>query len=186
MRKSKNEFIDSLAYKLKNTNLSSKDYWKTLKSFIKPTQNTSIPPLLHDGIYYSENSDKANILYDFFVVQTIPDDQKTTIPDIVTQNNTFLDDISITPDEVKSVLQTLKLGKSSGPDTINNRILKELVIPLSQPLCDLFNFSLTKCVCPNSLKEAKVSPLFNKDDLSMTSNYRPISLLNTIGEVMEK
>ena len=186
MRKSKKEFIDSLAYKLRNTNLSSKDYWKTLKSFIKPSQNTSIPPLLHDGIYHSENSDKVNILNDFFVAQTILDDQNTTIPDIVTQNNTFLDDISITPDEVKSVLQTLKLGKSSGPDTINNRILKELAIPLSQPLCDLFNFSLTKCVCPNSWKGANVSTLFKKDDPSMTSNYRSISLLNTTGKVMEK
>ena len=186
LRKSKTEFIASLAYKLKNTNLSSKDYWKTLKSLIKPTQNTSIPPLLHDGIYYSEKSDKANNLNDFFVAQTILDDQNTTIPDKVIQNNTFLDDISITPDEVKSVLQTLKLGKSSGPDTINNRILKELAIPLSHPLCDLFKFSLTKCVCPNSWKEANVSPLFKNDDPSMTSNYRPISLLNTIGKVMEK
>ena len=124
MRKPKKEFIDSLEYKLKNTNLSSKDYWKTLRSFIKPTQNTSISPLFHDDICYSENSDKANILNDFFIAQTILDDQNTTIPDRVTQNITFLDGISITPDEVKSVLQTLKLGKSSGPDTINNRILK--------------------------------------------------------------
>ncbi|MEW8548517.1 MAG: reverse transcriptase family protein [Candidatus Thiodiazotropha sp.] len=185
LRKSKKDYVDSLAYKLKNTNFSSKDYWKTLKSFIKPTQNASIPPLLHESIYYSDSMDKANILNDFFVAQTILDDHNATIPDNVTQD-TFLDTISITSAEVKSVLQTLKLGKSSGPDTINNRILKELAAPLSQPLCELFNFSLMKCVCPSIWKEANVSPLFKKDDPSLVINYRPISLLNTIGKVMEK
>ena len=31
-----------------------------------------------------------------------------------------------------------------------------------------------------------MSPLYKKDDPSLVSNYRPISLLNTIGKVMEK
>ena len=31
-----------------------------------------------------------------------------------------------------------------------------------------------------------MSPLFKKDDTSLVSNYRPISLLNTIGNVMGK
>ena len=47
-----------------------------------------------------------------------------------------LNTVSVTPEEVKSVLQTLKLGKLSGPDNINNRILQELAIPLSKPLSE--------------------------------------------------
>ena len=120
MRKSEQDFIDSLAFKLKNTNLSSTDNWKIHKSFSKPTQNISIPPLLHDGVYYSGRLDKANILNDFFEAQTILDDQNATITDTVTQDNAFLNRISITSAEVKSVLQTLKLGKFSGPNTISN------------------------------------------------------------------
>ena len=120
------------------------------------------------------------------MAQTILDDQNALTTDTVTQDNAFLNRISITPAEVNSVLQTLKLGKSSGPDTINNRILKELATPLSQLLCDFFNYSLIQCVCPNTCKEANVSLLFKKDDPSLTINYRPISLLNTIGKKMEK
>ena len=100
--------------------------------------------------------------------------------------NTLDYTVSVTPEEVKSVLQTLKLGMSSGPDNINNRILKELAIPLSKPLSDLFNCSLINRQCPDVWKEANVSPLYKKDDPSLVSNYRPISLLNTIGKVMEK
>ena len=39
---------------------------------------------------------------------------------------------------------------------------------------------------PTSWKEATVTPFFTKDDPSEVSNYRSISLLNTIGKVFEK
>ena len=48
----------------------------------------------------------------------------------------------IAANKVESVLKALQIGKASGPDTINNRILKELAKPLSFPLSDLFNASL--------------------------------------------
>ena len=79
-----------------------------------------------------------------------------------------------------------KLGKASCPDDINNNIIKELAEPPSQPLSDLFNYSLTKGDFPNKWKEANVSPLFKKGDASLTSDYRPISILSAIEKVMEK
>ena len=94
--------------------------------------------------------------------------------------------IIITVEEVRSVLQTLKLGKSSGPDNINNRILKEIAYPISKPLCDLFNYSLSRGIFPDVWKQANVSPLYKKDDPSLVCNYRPISLLSSIGKVIEK
>ena len=45
---------------------------------------------------------------------------------------------------------------------------------------------MSKCICPNIWKEANVSPLYKKDDQSLVSNYRLVSLLSTIGKVMEK
>ena len=69
---------------------------------------------------------------------------------------------------------------------MNNRISKELSPPLSRPLSALFNYSMSNGIFPDIWKEANVSPLFKKDDPSSVSNYRHISLLNTIGKVMEK
>ena len=46
------------------------------------------------------------------------------------------------------MLKSLQLGKATGPDAINNRVLKELAKPLSFPLSDLFNFSLTSGKVP--------------------------------------
>ena len=45
---------------------------------------------------------------------------------------------------------------------------------------------MSKGIFPDIWKEVNVSHLFKKDDPSSVSNYRPISLLNTIGKVMEK
>ena len=53
-------------------------------------------------------------------------------------------------------------------------------------MCTFFNFSLSNSAVPTSWKEANVTPIFKKDDPSEVSNYRPISLLNTIGKVFEK
>ena len=186
LRKSKKEYFKSLADKLKSASLATSDYWKTLKSFIKPSVNTSIPPICHNGSYISDSSDKAKLLNDFFVSQTSLDDSTATLPNTDLPANNTLHNIIITEEEVRSVLQTLKLGKSSGPDNINNRILKEIAYPISKPLCDLFNYSLSHGIFPDVWKQANVSPLYKKDDPPLVCNYRPISLLSSIGKVMEK
>ena len=162
LRKSKKEYFESLACKLKSSSLSSSDYWKTLKSFIKLSTDTSIPPIFHNGSYVSDNDHKAKLLNEFFVSQTIIDDSSATLPNITFPVEDTLNNIMITVDEVRSVLQTLKLGKSSGPDNINNKILNEIAYPISKPLCDLFNFSLSRGTFPESWKQANVSPLYKK------------------------
>ena len=68
LRKSKQDSIETLANKLKSPNLSSKDYWNTLKSFIKPAQSSSeIPPLHQNGSYVSDSTEKAYLLNNYFV-----------------------------------------------------------------------------------------------------------------------
>ena len=118
----------------------------------------------------------------FFVNQTILNDDNAFIPATVPLPQNVLNQVVTTPQEVELILKSLKLGKAAGPDAVNNRILKELALPLSVPLADLFNLSL----CKGIWKEANVTPIFKKDDPSMLSNYRPIALLSTIGKVLEK
>ena len=88
--------------------------------------------------------------------------------------------------EVESVLKSLQIGKAAGPDSIDNRLLKELAQPLSSPLADLFNYSLSSGRVPTIWKQANITPIYKKDDPSDVTNYRPISLLSTIGKVFEK
>ena len=114
------------------------------------------------------------------------DESQASLPSDTPTPDNNLNSISTSPSEVASTLKSLQLGKATGPDAINNRILKELATPLSFPLSDLFNFSLATGKVPQMWKEANVTPIFKKEDPSVVSNYRPISLLSAVGKVLEK
>ena len=64
--------------------------------------------------------------------------------------------------------------------------MKELSHELSSPLCSLFNKSLYLGKFPSPYKDANVTPVHKKGDLSLVSNYRPISLLNSVAKLFEK
>ena len=161
--------------------------WATQKTFITPTFGSNIPPLENNGQIVTDEYEKANIFDTYFQSQTILDDSNAILPDLPSPTyHTQLNRIVITPLEVESILKTLKLGKASGPNGLNNRALKELSKELSSPLCYLFNQSLQHGVFLPSYKIAHVSPVPKNGDLSVASNHRPISLLNTEGKVFER
>ena len=187
IRDSKNTYYDKLANKLKSNTISAKDWWSTLKTFINPNSSSSIPPLEYDNNIYTDDSDKANIFNNFFQSQTLLNETNAVPPDLIPPAlNTELNTIVLTPIEVESVLKTLIVGKASGPNGLSNRILKELSSQLSSPFCSLFNQSLQTGYLPESYKEANVSPVPKKGDVSIVSNHRPISLLNAEAKVFER
>ena len=100
--------------------------------------------------------------------------------------NSHLDNITLPELEVESVIKTLVIGKASGPNGLSNRILRELSSELAIPFCALFNQSLRSGTFPVSYKEANVCPVPKKGDLSIVSNYRPISLLNSESKLFER
>ena len=76
-----------------------------------------------------------------------------SLPDDINQiKDNSLDSITITPVEVLDVLRTLHLGKASGPDGINNYILKEVAYQISYPLSQIYNQSLNTSIFPSSGK----------------------------------
>ena len=107
---------DKLAAKLRNTDTGPRDWWKTLKQFIKPNNTTSIPLLCKDDIVHTEEADKASMMNDFFVAQTILDETNATLPPNIDYPENNLNSISTLPHEVESILKSLQLGKASGPD----------------------------------------------------------------------
>ena len=57
---------------------------------------------------------------------------------------------------------------------------------LSYPLSSLFNLSLSSSKILKAWELANVTPVTKKVGLSDCNNYRPISLLSTLGKAMEK
>ena len=86
--------------------------------------------------------------------------------------------------EIENLIISLKDGKSNGPSSIPNSILKLLKSELSTILNQLFNLSLTTGIHPEILRTAKTIPIFKKGSKLSISNYRPISLLSNINKIL--
>ena len=141
-----------------------------------------------DGTIHSEDFDKANVVNDFFCKHSMLNDEKASasLPELPLFDGVELSDIVVTSDDVESVLKALPICKASGPDRINNCILREMAQELSSPLCSLFNQSLSLGIVPDIWKEAHVCPIPKGGDKTAVSNYRPISLLSNINKVLER
>ena len=158
-----------------------------LKVLLFPNSTTSVPPLSLNGIIYTDETDKANILNDFFQSQTVLNEENAVLPDLHPPASIVsLESIIFTADEFESVLKLLPIGKASGPDGLSNRLLRELSNELAKPYQCLFNQSIRMGTVASSYKEANVSPVPKKGDLSIVSNYRPISLLNAEEKLLER
>ena len=99
-------------------------------------------------------------------------------------NSIFVEPVTIY--EIQSIINSLNSNKAHGEDGFTPWLIKEFKLPLCHPLEYIFNLSLTTGTVPNSLKTAKVVPLFKKGDVFTMSNYRPISLLSIFNKILEK
>ena len=91
-----------------------------------------------------------------------------------------------TPHEIINIVSSLKNKQSSSHDGITNVLLKHIIESIAQPLCYIFNKSLSQGVFPDIMKLAEVIPLHKNGDTHLVDNYRPISLLMTISKILEK
>ena len=190
IRKAKSDHVEVLANRIKAGSLSSGDWWKCLRSFITDDRRETIPPLFDASTSNLTQSDqqKADVLNAFFISQSHLDDSNhdlSSLPSLVDSPNSITS-IAVSPSKVEDAISCLKVGKASGPDGIDNRIWIQLSDQLCLPLSDLFNCSLSLRKLPQSWKIANVCAIFKKGERSVPSNYRPISLLNTIEKVFER
>ena len=104
---------------------------KILKSFIKNPDKSIIPPLKENDEIYANDKDNANVLNSYFKSQTNLDDGVKALPVMDTMDNNQLSVLQTNPYKIQLMLETLKTGEASGPDTINNYILKNCAHELS-------------------------------------------------------
>ena len=92
----------------------------------------------------------------------------------------------VTEDLVLTLISNLQNKTSSGMDGISNKLLKRIKHIIVQPLTLIINQSLTSGIYPDKFKISKITPLHKKDDQTIVSNYRLISLLPTMSKIIER
>ena len=170
----------------KNSKTNPKQFWKYIQNKIKI--NAGIGTLRKpDGSIATSDQDKADTLNSFFASVFTKEDivNMPVINEGSYSNGSFLSDLRVTPEAVRSKLSNLKPDKAQGPDKIPPRVLKELSNELSEPIALLFNKSLEEGKIPSEWKMAEVTAIFKKGCKSEPGNYRPVSLTCVLCKVLE-
>ena len=84
--------------------------------------------------------------------------------------------------EISAIVSNLKITRTH----VNEMpivIFKKLVKILSYPLALLVNNSFDHGIFPDKLKIARITPIHKKGDLTLPTNYRPISSLPHINKI---
>ena len=167
--------------------------WNGIKQVIKidkkSTQNINC---IRDGNLYSHDfKQMAKIFNNHFsqVGQKLEKNIRPTNKRYDDYLNERVQNYIIEPtnnDKVLSVIKQFKNGKATGLNSLNTIFLKKCAERLSEPLELLFNMSFSNGIFPESLKLANIIPIHKKDGKTFVNNYRPISLISNIAEIMEK
>ncbi|CAK9820187.1 Putative 115 kDa protein in type-1 retrotransposable element R1DM [Anthophora quadrimaculata] len=89
-----------------------------------------------------------------------------------------------TEEEIERIIKSTKNKKAPGPDGIPNEILKILARYKLEEIRNLMNRCLRETKFPKKWKECNIVLIPKGEENS--GKYRPISLLNTLGKILEK
>ena len=90
------------------------------------------------------------------------------------------------PQEIIKILKELKPKQSTGHDNVSTHFLKQISNNISTPVSILVNKSIQSGTFPDTLKLAKVIPIYKAKAKDNMSNHRPISLLPALSKILEK
>ena len=192
IRKAKFDYFEQKFNSVRN---NIKQTWRIINDVLKPrnkSRQNIIKKIIVNNSIYERGEDIANIFNDFFVnvgkdiadsVDSGPDDHLKYLNHINQPNSFFFR--PITPNETYAIINTLK----NKPSSINNfsiKILKFISKIICIPLTNIINQSFIDGIFPDSLKIARITPVFKEGDKSDTNNYRPISVLSILSKIFEK
>ena len=201
------EFCNDISLETNHT-----ESWRKIKNFLKPKGQRDYPALHLNAKTAKTSADKAQLFaesvkrhfgiqsdnfdskhfdevnqfiednYKYFYPPEDPDDYRTDMDD----DHDFVADID--SDTLIRIVKFLKRGKAPGPDNIHNEVLRlGTTTSLFHHLARLFTSSIQIGYIPTACKLATLRMLWKPDNLpSLTSSYRPISLMSSIMKLFER
>ena len=168
--------------------------WKIISKLLHKGSNTcnSFESLIENGKKIADKTIIVNKFNDYFV--NIGFNLASKIPNTDSKISSFLEGdypasmylYPTNPAEIINCSKELKNKFSSGHDGIPLSIMKQTIYSTAQYLACIVNCSINSGICPDSIKIAKVCPIYKSGDKENTCNYRPISVLSSFSKIFEK
>ena len=169
--------------KLSNPTTGRRSYWSLVNKVVNNAKILLIPLLLENDKFVLNFSTKAQIFNDYFIFQCKTLDTGSEIPFDVLLCAPLLSAFSMSDEKILRIIRSLNPSKAHGWDEISKRMIKICDISLLAPLNLMFEACKVQSTFPELWKRASVVEIIKKVEKSLKTNYRPISLLPTFGNV---
>ncbi len=93
---------------------------------------------------------------------------------------------NIDEEYVTQLIDKLSPKSSFNFDGLSSNLLKAVKSTIIKHITIIIKQMINTGIFPNKLKIAKIMPIYKKDDETLFTNYRPISLLPVISKIFEK
>ncbi|GMG17056.1 unnamed protein product [Aspergillus oryzae] len=156
--------------------------WKAA-SYMRPRESYgNIPPLKQDKGETADNTEKARLFMRTFFPRMAPPEDTMEM-----EQREEIPWTPITEQEVYRALRAAKPMKAPGEDGIPMLVWRQLWQWLRTEILRIFTASVNLGYYPEKWKRARIVVLRKpgKPDYTLPGAYRPISLLNTLGKVLE-
>ena len=178
---------------------SSKNIWKNINLLVnnKASKKSDINSIIDNGTTINHPIDIANSFNNYFCdvgdkLNRNASSSCNTSGNFSYKNflksplsNSFYCS-NITLAELIITVKKLKPSRSCVGNCISSTLLRDCIDHIALPLLHICNLSFDKGIFPSQLKISRVIPVFKKGSKLTMSNYRPISLTNPLGKVLEK
>jgi hypothetical protein len=173
----------------------TKTMWNLIKSETNKYANKKEIQLNIEGKQVTNSRQLANIFNDYFTnATTTPQSDNynhpmSAIDSLLASCSNSFSQIYMTPvtgNEIKNIIESLKMKSSCGYDEVPLKILKISLPYIISPMVYLCNRSILSGIFPSWHKYAQIVPTFKKGDKEQPTNYRPISLLTSFSKIFEK
>lgn len=192
IRTVKKTYYETLFMKFKD---DIRGTWKTINDILNKTKKKrSFPQFFRDGQNVITNkliiANKFNMFFTNIgpnLSNLINAPNNKSFKTYLTQkyNNDFSFQ-NVNEETISLIIDKLAPKTSFGFDGLSTKLIKTVKDALIKPITIIINQMINTGIFPDKLKIAKITPIFKKEDKTLFTNYRPISLLPAISKIFEK
>lgn len=194
IRKAKIDYYENFFKKNKH---NPKKIWEKLNNMTKNSNKTNnIDKISVNNQEITSKSDIANNFNSFF--QSAGKEATKNIDFKPIQHSQYMQNLkntqnappfkfrNISQAELIKCTKSLKPKNSAGPDEIPTKIIKIAALTIPHVFQHIINQSLSTGFIHQRCKNAILIPIHKKNDKLNMTNYRPISIINSISKILEK
>ena len=151
---------------------SRKRYWSLINTVLNKAKTPIIPPLLENGLFVTDFTEKAQLFNDYFKLQGTTVDTESEIPTNFPPPSSLINDFPISDEKILNIIRSLNPNKAHVWDGISVRMINLSDAALVTPLIIRFENCLRRGLFPKIWKYANVVPVHKKNKKNLKKNYR--------------